>query len=337
MTRTAIALGSNLGDRVDYLRLGVRGLERLGEVIAVSSLYETAPIGGPDQGPYLNAIVIMDTDVSAHNLLAALHAIESEADRTRDQRWGPRTLDLDLILYGLRAQDDDARLVLPHPRYHERRFVLEPLLEVWPDAMDPLGRDLAALFLEVRDQDLTVVATSAWLDDPEPTEEPPGARDHASADGAEPDHIDRGGVWVAVQFLLIGATFVASALWRPSLPTWTRIAGVVLVMSAGLLGGAGVSALGRNLTPFPEPIDGGNLVRGGVYGLVRHPIYGAVALAALGWALWSRSLAGLLVALATVLFFYRKAGAEEARLARTYPEYAEYRRSTPRRMIPWIL
>ena len=233
--------------------------------------------------------------------------------------------------------------------------MLEPLLEVWPDVADPHGRDLDAALDRVRDQDLEMVESGPWFElrvdgARDATKVDDGGHAAGTLDGDNMSggvHDDggregistggRGGFWVAGQFLLLAATFVASALWRPSLPTWTRNAGVVLVLAAGLLGGAGVSALGRNLTPFPEPIAGGTLIRSGIYGLVRHPIYGAVALGAVGWALWSRSLVGFTIALVTVAFFYRKAGAEEARLIRAYPDYEEYRRSTRRRLIPWVL
>ena len=95
--RAAVALGSNLGDRISTLRMAVEQMSRLGRVDAVSSLYETAPVGGPEQDPYLNAAVVVDTDLSPGELLAALQTIENEAGRVRRERWGPRTLDLDIV------------------------------------------------------------------------------------------------------------------------------------------------------------------------------------------------------------------------------------------------
>lgn len=128
--RAIVALGSNLGDRAEYLRFA---LARLSNVVALSQVFETDPVGGPgDQGPYLNMVVIVDTDLDPFALLRRLLQIEAEAQRVRNVRWGPRTLDLDLIFY-----DDctvtSEELTVPHPRFAERRFVLEPLAEVAPE------------------------------------------------------------------------------------------------------------------------------------------------------------------------------------------------------------
>jgi 2-amino-4-hydroxy-6-hydroxymethyldihydropteridine diphosphokinase len=152
-TRAAIGLGSNLGDRAAHLDAARRGLADLGTVVAVSPIYETAPVGGPDQGPYLNAVVVLDTDLPARRLLEACLAIEGAAGRERRERWGPRTLDLDLLLYGSETIDEPG-LVVPHPRMRERRFVLAPLLDVWPDAALPDGTQLAGLLAAVADQEV---------------------------------------------------------------------------------------------------------------------------------------------------------------------------------------
>ncbi|MGB3734717.1 MAG: 2-amino-4-hydroxy-6-hydroxymethyldihydropteridine diphosphokinase [Ilumatobacter sp.] len=125
-----VALGSNLGDRESYLRLGVLGL---GHVTSMSSVYETDPVGGPDdQGAYLNMVVEVETSLDPFALLRRCQQIESEAMRQRVVRWGPRTLDVDIIQFGdISIVSDD--LVVPHPRFAERRFVLEPLAEIAPD------------------------------------------------------------------------------------------------------------------------------------------------------------------------------------------------------------
>jgi 2-amino-4-hydroxy-6-hydroxymethyldihydropteridine diphosphokinase len=149
--RAAVALGSNLGDRRGHLDASVEELAALGEVVAVSSLYETAPIGGPPQDGYLNAVALIDTELAAADLLEALLAIEAAHGRVRMEPMGPRTLDLDLVLYDDAAIDEPA-LIVPHPRMTERRFVLEPLLEVWPDATLPDGTPLAPLLASVADQ-----------------------------------------------------------------------------------------------------------------------------------------------------------------------------------------
>lgn len=124
-----VALGSNLGDRESFLRLGVLGL---GHVTAMSSVYETDPVGGPDdQGPYLNMVVELETSLDPFALLRRCQRIESEAMRQRSVHWGPRTLDVDIIQFGdIRVDSED--LVVPHPRFAERRFVLEPLAEIAP-------------------------------------------------------------------------------------------------------------------------------------------------------------------------------------------------------------
>ena len=136
-----IALGSNLADPAAQLRRAARALETLGAVTARSSLYQTAPVGGPPgQAPYLNAVVSLTPRNPYQNpetLLGALLALEKSQGRVRLARWGPRTLDLDLLSYGTRVLDTVA-LTLPHPRMWERVFVLEPLCEVAPEFRHPV-------------------------------------------------------------------------------------------------------------------------------------------------------------------------------------------------------
>ena len=159
-----IALGSNLGDRLDNLLAGVRAIAQTEgvDIVAVSQLYETAPVGGPDdQGAFLNAALLARTTVPADALLARLHEIEAGQERERVVHWGPRTLDLDLLVYGELVSDDPALLV-PHPRQHERRFVLVPVCDVAPDLVHPrLGRTMRDLLadLPVEPGDLTAVST----------------------------------------------------------------------------------------------------------------------------------------------------------------------------------
>jgi 2-amino-4-hydroxy-6-hydroxymethyldihydropteridine diphosphokinase len=126
-----IALGSNLGDRVQSLKFAI---EQLGVyVVKQSQVFETDPVGGPEnQGAYLNMVVVLETDLDPYALMRWLHRIEAVAGRVREIHWGPRTLDLDLLFY------DDVSIVggeltVPHPRYAERRFVLAPLQEVAPE------------------------------------------------------------------------------------------------------------------------------------------------------------------------------------------------------------
>lgn len=128
--RAFLGLGSNLGDRRAYLREAIASLEG---VLAVSELYETEPIGGPGgQGPYLNLVVELDTELDARGLLGVCHRLESAALRTRDERWGPRTLDVD-ILWMESGAVDEADLQVPHPRLFDRRFVVVPLRDLAPE------------------------------------------------------------------------------------------------------------------------------------------------------------------------------------------------------------
>jgi len=128
--RAIVALGSNLGDREAYLRLAVDSLDH---VVGASQVFETAPIGGPDgQGAYLNMVVLLETPLDPFALLRRCQRIEASADRQRIVRWGPRTLDLDVLFYD-DVRIDSPELVVPHPRVGERRFVLAPLEEVAPE------------------------------------------------------------------------------------------------------------------------------------------------------------------------------------------------------------
>ncbi len=134
-SRAFLGLGSNLGDRLGYLRDAVRTLRDVG-LVAVSPVYETDPVGGPaDQGAYLNLVVGLRTDRTPHELLGVCRRLEAAAGRVRDERWGPRTLDVDVLwVEGVAVDDPD--LIVPHPRMWERRFVVAPLHDVAPDVAD---------------------------------------------------------------------------------------------------------------------------------------------------------------------------------------------------------
>jgi 2-amino-4-hydroxy-6-hydroxymethyldihydropteridine diphosphokinase len=149
-----VGLGANLGDPRAQLEAALAALAALPgvELLAVSSAYESDPVGPvSDQPPFLNAVAEAATELAAPALLAALHRIEDSLGRTRTVRFGPRTCDLDLLLYGDEVSDDPA-LLLPHPRLTERRFVLDPLFELAPMLVLPDGRRLRDLREAVRDQ-----------------------------------------------------------------------------------------------------------------------------------------------------------------------------------------
>ncbi len=137
MNRAYLALGSNLGDRLAYLQSAVDGLrtDDTVHVLAVSRVYETAPVGGPPQAAYLNAVVAVDTVLTPHDLLARTQQLERAAQRVRSERFGPRTLDVDVLLYD-DIEIDTPDLVVPHPRMWERGFVLAPLRDVAPGLVD---------------------------------------------------------------------------------------------------------------------------------------------------------------------------------------------------------
>ena len=132
--RAVVALGANLEEPRKAVELAIELLKQSTDVIAISSMYETAPVGGPEQDNYINAVVTLESDLPAADLLALLHGIEKSMGRMRDERWGPRVIDLDLIQYGTLLSKSE-ELTLPHPRAHERRFVLEPWHEIDPQAI----------------------------------------------------------------------------------------------------------------------------------------------------------------------------------------------------------
>jgi len=139
MARAFVALGSNLGDRPGMISQAVQRLSQAPAVrlVQMAPIYETAPLGGPPQPDFLNSVVELETACSPHELLALLKRIEREMGRDPSgTRWGPRTIDLDLLLYDELILDD-ARLTLPHPRMHERAFVLQPLAELAPELIHP--------------------------------------------------------------------------------------------------------------------------------------------------------------------------------------------------------
>lgn len=136
--KVAIALGSNLGDREGYLRSAIAALQPFIRNLRVSTFHDTAPVGVGPQPTFLNATAVGETSLAARALLDTLLAIERDLGRERPFPGAPRTVDLDVILYGDAIIDEAPSLIVPHPRFRERRFVLEPLAEIAPDWRDPI-------------------------------------------------------------------------------------------------------------------------------------------------------------------------------------------------------
>jgi 2-amino-4-hydroxy-6-hydroxymethyldihydropteridine diphosphokinase len=317
MTKYAVALGSNQGDRAHHLRAAADEISRLGSVLAVSALYETAPVGGPEQGPYLNAVLALESPLFAHDLLERLQTIESGHGRERTVRWGPRTLDLDIIaMEG--GSIDITGLQIPHPRAAERRFVLDPLCDVWPDAVvGEEGLTAAEARERLGDQEVDLLMPD-WVGDDE----------------------NSGRYWVAGQLTLFLAIALA-IIYDGSLPgtdlDGVRVGGALLLVMGGALILAAARSLGRALTIMPEPVSGASLVETGVYSKARHPMYGGVFLLMLGASLLLASLIGAVTSIGLLVFFWAKSGYEERRLRIAYPGYSAYRQRVPRRMIPYLI
>lgn len=144
-----LGLGSNLGERLTSLKRAVALLGEIGglEVLRSSRVYETEPVGGPEQPEYLNAVIEIETTLDPHALLKECIGVEEAMGRVRADRWGPRNIDIDVLTYG-REEVDDADLTVPHPRMHERMFVLAPLLELDADPPLPGGRRVASMRLD---------------------------------------------------------------------------------------------------------------------------------------------------------------------------------------------
>ena len=314
MTKYAIGLGSNLGDRLGHMRAGARALEELGST-ALSAIYETEPVGGPEQGPYLNAVVLLETDLEPADLLRQLHRIEAAEGRVRQEHWGARTLDLDIISSdGPPVSTDD--LNVPHPRAGERVFVLKPLVDVWPDA--PVGsRNVREALAGLGDQGVERLV-SDWV---------------------RPLRSRMGKVLVGAQMALIAAIALVLVL-DGTLPTGglepVQIPGSLIVVSGAVLAVAASRRLGPAMTPFPEPTETAALVLEGPYRYVRHPIYGGVAMVFLGVALVLGSVLGMALSAGLFVLFYVKSTYEERLLRLSYSGYRDYRSRVPRRFVPFL-
>jgi 2-amino-4-hydroxy-6-hydroxymethyldihydropteridine diphosphokinase len=289
----------------------------LGAVAAVSGLYETEPIGGPDQGPFLNAVAILDTSLPPAELLERLQAIEDDRGREREMRWGPRTLDLDIVAVD-GGPVDLPGLQIPHPRAAERRFVLQPLVDVWPEAAIGGGVTAAEALGPVADQEVDLLAPR-WV----------------AVTG-----VDQGRYWVGAQLVWF-ATIAFGLVYDGSLPGSgldpVRVSGGALALIGAVVGLLAARSLGRALTILPEPVRDVSLVETGVYAHARHPIYGGVFLVMLGVSLLLASRAGTVLSIGLALFFWAKSTYEERQLRIAYPGYSSYRRRVRHRMLPYLL
>jgi len=150
MARVFIGVGSNEGNRLTQISSAIKALGAVDgvHVVQMATIIETEPVGGPPQGPYLNTVVELDTVLAPRELLSALKAIEQQLGRKPEsERWGPRPIDLDLLLYDDQVIETP-ELRIPHPRLHERQFVLEPLAQIAPDVVHPLLKQPIAELLK---------------------------------------------------------------------------------------------------------------------------------------------------------------------------------------------
>ena len=162
MTAVVLGLGGNIGDTRSLMREAIEHLAGQPDVAvkAVSALYRTPPWGKTDQPPFLNAAVKIETDLSPQELLGAVLSVEQALGRERKERWGPRTIDIDILIYGGRTVDEPG-LCVPHPRLTERAFALAPLVDVMPDA-EVAGRPAGDWFAESDRVGLQRVADPGW-------------------------------------------------------------------------------------------------------------------------------------------------------------------------------
>lgn len=314
MTRYAVALGSNLGYRLENLRSAVSEIAGFVTELETSRLYESAPVGGPKQGPFLNAAVSFRSDLSPLELLGRLQDIENSHGRERVERWGPRTLDLDIIVRDAGPVDLGPELEVPHPRAGDRLFVVKPMLDIWPDAELSPGVCLDDVYHRVMDQKVDLVATT-WL-----------------------NNFGSKGMWLVmlqvILLVLIGILLVVDGS-VPSQFEWPQIVALLAGIGGGLLIWRSAVALGSNLVPLPEPVAGGSLVETGPYRYVRHPIYAAIVLIFGGVALLFASWLAAVGTGMLYLLFAEKSGYEEGLLRVAYPEYQDYMKRV-RLRIPFL-
>lgn len=315
MRRYYVGLGSNLGNRLGYLIGACDEIAKRVERWAVSSVYETEPVGGPEQPPFLNAVAAVDTDLSPISLLDALQEIEDQLGRERTVRWGPRTLDLDIVAWDGPAYSDD-RVVIPHPRAHERAFVLEPLAESWPEARVGHGATAGEALGDVDRSGVDRLARH-WL--------PPVPR-------AVPNALVGGQMLILTAVglgVVMGGSLPDRFGLRPVLGLAAIGIGAILTVWSARL-------LGPGMTASPVPASEARLVETGPYRFVRHPIYTGVLLVALGAAVFSGSWSAAMAALALGPYLWLKTAFEERQLRLRFSGYRSYRKRVRWRLVPYV-
>ena len=299
------------------MRAAVVAVSELGSLMAVSPLYETEPVGGPEQARFLNAVVVIESGLDPEDLLAATQQVEADRNRTREVRWGPRTLDIDIVVAEAHTSDA-ADLTLPHPRASERRFVLAPLARVWPDAQVGDGLTAATALRALSGQPV-FRWSGDWVAGT------PGLGNRAKA-------------WVVAQFLLMAAwAWVALATGKPSSSGLVVALGAGVAVAGGIQGYLALRLLGSELSAYPQAREGTELVAVGPYRLVRHPIYGAILLGAAGISVAQESWLAAAGVLVLGGFFWAKSSVEERSMMLIFPSYGSFREQVPRRLIPWIV
>jgi 2-amino-4-hydroxy-6-hydroxymethyldihydropteridine diphosphokinase len=311
MALATVGLGSNVGASSAALVLAIAAIGELGTIIRESSVYRTAPQGGPEQREYLNQVVLVETEFPAREFLAELQRIEDAAGRTRSVRWEARTLDLDLIMYD-QLISDHPTLQLPHPRAVHRRFVLEPLIEIDASATFPDGIRAVDALLEVMNQPVERV---------------------------QPEQPTKLGVgWVLGQVVIF--LMISYVTKNPVFPFGSDLVhrmGWFLLGTSALIVVLSILNLSSSATPFPKPLPGAQLIDTGIYGVVRHPIYGALVTGSLGLSLARGSMMGLLLSGVLFGFFIMKAQHEESMLLVTYSQYEDYMQRVPKRFLPFLI
>lgn len=315
MNRYLIALGSNLDDRLAHLTSACQEIGgRVGDW-SVSSVYETEPVGGPEQGPFLNAVMAADSDLGPYEMLDLLQEVESHHGRERAVRWGPRTLDLDIVAWDGPGFAEE-RLTVPHPRARERAFVLEPLAELWPDA--DVGGGLTAVdALQRLDRRGVDRLARVWV---------------PSVPRAVPNAL------IAGQFAVVAIVAIL-VLTTGSLPERLDpvvILGALSVFAGSVLALWSARLLGAGMTASPVPAPHAELVESGPYRVVRHPIYTGVWLIMLGAAVSFESWPAALAATLLAVYLWLKAGYEERLLRMRFAGYRSYRERVPWRLVPYV-